>query len=80
MTSKESARYLVLTAMFLKKQVFRSVTRCRFVQYIVTDVSKDRGAFAFAIKQSEWATILLHARNCLLESSTKESVNHTACY
>jgi len=78
--TKESVRYLVLTAMFLKKQVFRSVTHCRFLQYTVTDVSEDRGTFAFAIKQPEWATILLHARNCLLESSTKEFVNHTACY
>ena len=78
-TTKESDRYLVLTAMFLKTQVFRSVTHCRFVQYI-TNVSKDRGTFAFAIKQSEMATILPHARSCLLEPSTKEFVNHTACY
>jgi len=53
---------------------------CRFVQYTVTDVSKNRDAFTFAIKQSERATILLQARNSLLESSTKEFVSHTACY
>jgi hypothetical protein len=45
----KDTRFEILTAVMLKSQVFCDVTPCRWV---VLDVSKDRSALIFRVKQS----------------------------